>query len=328
MADIPDLYLISGLTFLAILAFVEGIWMLWRALAIPTNVRIARRLHGLYESGVPTAESVSILRGRNLSKIPALNSLMDYIPRIHLLERSLEQAGMTMSVARFLLIQLSLTAFILSGFVAGGFPIWAAAVTAPVIGIFLPAMIVTHKREGRRKRFVTQLPATLDFLARSLQAGNPLTASFKSAAENMPEPTASQFALTFHELNYGVDLASALEHLGQRTGSEEIRFFITAILIQQTTGGNLAEILKQLAAIMRARSSTRREIGIMASEMRYSANVLIALPFIVAAAVSVMSPGYLSILFVTEFGLMIIGTQLALMGLGYWIVRHMINFRI
>ncbi len=328
MGENVQLYLISALGFIAVLALVEGLWMMWRALSIPTNLRIARRLHRLYESGVPTGESISILRGHNLSTVPALNNLMDYIPRVYVLEEFLDQAGVTMTVARFLLVQAALSVVLLAVFVILGMPIWIALVVALVAGIFIPASVVAHLREKRKARFSSQLPDTLDFLARSMQAGNPLSASFKAAAENMPEPTASEFGFTFNELNYGVNIEDALEHLGKRTGSEEMRFFIAAVLIQRTTGGNLAETLQRLAKVMRARASTHREIRIMASEMRVSANVLVALPFLVAAAVSVMSPGYLSVLLVTQFGQIIIGVQLMLMGIGYWIVHRMINFRV
>ena len=328
MPELTSVYMISALAFLAILVFIEGIWLLWKALSIPTNVRIARRMHQLAASGVPVAESISILRGPNLSNIPALRELLAYIPRVHLLARLLDQSGVTITVAKLLAIQSVLTLAIWILLTLTGFPLWLALVIGAVAGISIPTMVIMRKRESRRRKFSEQLPDTLEFLARSLRAGNPLTASLKAVSENMPEPSASEFGFTFNELNYGINLEDALDHLGKRTGSEDIRFFITAVLIQQATGGNLAEVLGRLAAIMRERSSTYREVVILSTEMRYSANVLIGLPFIVAGAISLFSPGYLNVLFTTDLGLLIIGVQLLLMGIGYWIVQRMINFRV
>ena len=328
MTDLTSVYLISALAFVAVLVFVEGLWLLWKALSIPTTVRIARRMHQLAESGVPVAESISILRGPNLSNIPALRSLLVHVPRVHLIARLLDQSGMTITVARLFAIQAALVAGLWIILALIGFPGWLAVVVAVAFGILLPLMVVMRKRDTRRRRFSEQLPDTLEFIARSLRAGNPLTATFKSVAENMPEPSASEFGFTFNELNYGIQLEDALEHLGQRTGSEDMRYFITAVLIQQATGGNLAEILGRLAAIMRQRSNTYREIVILATEMRYSANILVALPFVIAGAISIFSPGYLTVLFTTDLGLMLVGAQLLLMGIGYWIVQRMINFRV
>ena len=107
-----------------------------------------------------------------------------------------------------------------------------------------------------------------------------------------------------------------------------MRFFITAVLIQKTTGGNLADVLNRIAAVMRLRAITYRDIRILAAEMKYSANVLIMLPFFVAAALSVLNPTYLPVLFEHTIGLILIGLQLVFMVLGYIVIQRMINFRI
>lgn len=328
MSEITSVYLISALGFLAIITLIEGGYLLWRSLNIPVALRVSRRLHQLSAAGGGSRESLSILRGDNLSDIPLVSKVLMYIPRVRRIDGLLEQSGSGMTVARFLLIQSGLVFGLGLVLLLAGVSAWLAVPLALVVGVSLPTIWFTRRRDQRRGKFTEQLPDTLDYLARSLRAGNPLVASFKSVAENMPEPSASEFALTFNELNYGVDLNDAMDHLARRTGSEEIRYFVTAVLIQRSTGGNLAEILTRLSAVMRSRSNTYREVQILAAEMRYSANVLIALPFIVAFAISLISPGYLSVLFETEFGLMIVGLQLVLMGVGYGIVRHMVNFRV
>lgn len=107
-----------------------------------------------------------------------------------------------------------------------------------------------------------------------------------------------------------------------------MRYFITAVLIQKSTGGNLAEVLNRLSAVMRSRARTFREIRVLAAEMKFSANILIALPFVVAGALLLLNPTYLYTLVETTMGYIVIGAQLGLMLLGYIVIHRMINFRV
>ncbi len=161
-----------------------------------------------------------------------------------------------------------------------------------------------------------------------MRAGNPFSAAIRSVSTEMPEPIAGEFAITFDELNYGLDMSTVLHNLGERTGNEEIRYFITAVLVQRQTGGNLADVLNRISAVMRSRSTTYREVRILAAEMSYSANVLIALPFFIAGTLMVVNPKYLSVLFQHDFGMVIIGIQILLMAVGYLVIQRMVNFRV
>lgn len=329
MDDIQNIYLISAVAFVAVIVAIEGAWLLWRSMDIPAAIRVNKRLRELSATGIKHSEALSILRQRQLSDLPFLNRLLAAIPRLHGLDHLIEQAGMTMTVSRFLLIQLALiSGLFLLLYMGLNWVIWFAAPIALIGGVMLPYAWVSNRRNRRRELFAQQLPDTLDFISRSLRAGNPLMSTIKAVSENMPEPSASEFGITFNELNYGAELEDALHHLGERTGSEDIRFFITAVIIQRHTGGNLAEILNRISAIMRSRASTYREISILSSEMRSSANVLVALPFIVAGAITLFSPDYLDVLFTTDLGLMLVGLQLVLMAAGYWVVQKMIHFRV
>jgi tight adherence protein B len=129
-------------------------------------------------------------------------------------------------------------------------------------------------------------------------------------------------------MNYGLDVEDALYNLGDRTGNEEMHFFITAVLIQKSTGGNLADVLNRIAAVMRARAVTYRDIKILAAEMRYSAKVLIGLPFFVAGVLSITNPTYLTVLFENELGLIVIALQIMFMVVGYYVIHKMVNFRV
>lgn len=324
-----SIYLISFAAFLGALAAVQGLYLLWQGLNVEKTVRVNRRLKAMSAAGLAKGKAISVLREREFSGVPWINRIMVRIPRMHAVDHMIEQSGLDLTVSRYLLIQviLSLLVLVLLLLFTPGNPIVAVPV-AMVIGFLLPHAYVAMKRGERVAAFTQQLPDALDYIARSLRAGNPFTASLRSAAEELPDPIASEFRTTFEEMNFGMDLEDALHNLGERSGSEELRYFITSVLIQRTTGGNLAEVLNRISHVMRARAATLREIQVLAAEMKYSANVLIALPLLVAAALALLNPGYLSVLFESELGLVVIGLQLMFMAIGYFIVQKMINFRV
>lgn len=327
--QIYTIYIISFVAFLAVLALIEGGYLLWRSLNVERSVKVSKRLRAMSATGMKHHEAVSILRERHFSDIPFLNRMLAMVPRFHALDRLLEQAGASITVSRYILIQLVLTLvlFIFLYVVLDALMLVSLPV-ALVAGFMIPHIYIVRRKIRRSDNFTQQLPDALDFIARSLRAGNPFSAAIRAVSKEMPQPIAGEFGATFDELNYGVEMEEALRHLGERTGNEEIRYFIAAVLIQRTTGGNLAEILNQISSIMRARASTYREIRILATEMKYSANILVALPFVVALLLAILSPDYISVLFNTEAGLIVVGIQLMFMAMGYWIVQKMVHFRV
>ncbi len=327
--DVYTIYLISFLVFIAVITLIEGAYLLWRALHEEGMVKMSRRLKSLSAGGESHRNVVDILKRREMSGIPFINRILIAIPRLHSLDRMIEQSGVEMSVSRFLAIQLVFVGlFMLLFALLLNLAIFVALPFSLFLGMGVPLLTLMKLRSNRSKLFSTQLPDTLDYIARSLRAGNPFSASLKSVSNEMPDPIGTEFGITFEEMNYGLEFEEAMVNLGKRTGSEEMNYFITAVLIQRTTGGNLADMLNNLAEVMRARASTYREIDILAAEMKISANVLIGLPFLVAGVLYVGSPGYLDVLFETVFGNFLILLQLILIAIGYFTIRKMIHFRV
>ena len=330
MNEVYTVYIISFLVFVAVVVLVEGAYLLWRGVHEEGAIKINRRLKMLSAGGAHGHQVLQeLLRTKTFSDVPWLNRILMRIPRLHSLDRTLEQAAVKVSVGQFLLIQSGLSVLIIAAL------LWTSKLNFLVciiiglpLGFLIPSLYVFRKRDIRRKSFAHQLPEALDFIARSMRAGNPFSASLKAVAKEMPDPIGTEFGITFDEMNYGLELEDALHNLGNRTGSDEMHFFITAVLIQRTTGGNLADVLNKIAAVMRARATTVREIMILSAEMRLSARVLIALPFVVAGALTLLNPSYLSVLFKSPVGQVIIGIQMLLMLFGYLIMRRMVNFRI
>jgi tight adherence protein B len=321
--------IVSVLAFLAVVLLLEGFYLLWRALHVEGSQKISRRLRALSAGGSHGKEVFDLLRHRELSSVPLLNRWLSTIPRAHAIDRALEQAGIHLTVTRFVGIQLFLALVIAIALsFLSPLPILVCIVIGLIVGISLPYFYIIYRRKKRMRRFDEQLPDALDYIARSLRAGNPFSAALKSVSVEMADPIGTAFGQTFDEMNYGLELEDALYNLGDRVGSEEVQYFITAVLVQRTTGGNLAEVLNRIASVMRERARTFREVIIQASEMRLSARILIALPFVVAGAVSIFNPGYLASLLDEPLGRIIIGIQIVLMVVGYLVIRRMINFRI
>jgi tight adherence protein B len=168
----------------------------------------------------------------------------------------------------------------------------------------------------------------LDFVARALRAGNPFAAALKEASREMQAPISTELGITFDEMNYGLELDDALYNLAERTRSEDVSYFVAAVLIQKSTGGNLADLLNRLAEVLRERSRTYKEIDIQAGEMRMTARLLIALPFVAVAGMLIMDPNYILLLLEHPVGQVIMVLQLFFMLIGYLVVRKMINFRV
>lgn len=323
------IYVISFLSFIFVLALVEGLHLMWGSLNVERKVKVRRRLRHLSAAGVSDQVAISLLREPKLSESALVNRLMLSVPRFHLMDRMLEQAGLEITVSRYLLIQVIIAASLLVAlltFTPGNFLL--VLVVAVAAGLGMPLLYVRKKREERMGKFTQLLPDTMDYIARSMRAGNPLGASLRSAAEEMPEPIASEFRTTFDEINFGLDMEEALHNLTERTGSEELRYFVTAVLIQRTTGGNLAEVLARIATVMRSRAATVREIMVLATEMKYSAQVLIAMPIFLGLTLYIVNPAYMASLTESAMGWQIIFAQMVLMGIGYYIIQKMINFRV
>ena len=329
MLENYTVYIISFVAFVAVLAMFEGGYLLWKSLNIERSVKVNKRLRALSATGLNTSEILSILRDRQLSRMPFLNRILVAVPRLHSLDRLLEQAGFSMPVSRFLGLQFSLVIVVFSGaYWIGDLILLFALPVSIFVGFSFPYFFVVKQKMKRSQMFTDQLPDTLNYIARSLRAGNPFSASLKSTSTEMQEPIAGEFGITFDELNYGLGMDDALKHLADRTGNHEIHYFITAVLIQKSTGGNLAEVLNRIADVMRARASTQREIRILSAEMKISANILIFLPVFVGILLSIIRPDYMASLFESEYGMMVIGAQLLLMGTGYWIIQKLINLHI
>lgn len=324
--------LIALLVFAAGALLVWGATLLWQELHDPGEQEVQKRIR-LFSAAAAESEETKpaeqLIRQELEHSHSAVDRALLRLPRMHRFDRFLEQSGLPLTPSGFLALATAagLSGAVLAAVVFRSFT-WIGLAIGGALGVMALVSFVGARRDARRDRLTRQLPDAMDFIARSLRAGNPLAGALKTAAAELPDPLGGELTDTFEELNYGLDVDEALRDLAARIDTEEIRFFVAAVLIQRSTGGNLAEILHNLASLIRERLRVRGEIDIQASEMRTSARVLIALPFVVALGLRILNPDYLRVLLESPTGRTVVMVQVALMVVGWLVMRQMTRFRV
>jgi tight adherence protein B len=204
---------------------------------------------------------------------------------------------------------------------------WALMVGAAV-GFAIPFMVLRYKRNKRLHTFEEQFPEALDLISRALKAGHALATGLKMVAEEMPEPVGPEFRKTFDEQNFGLPLKDALENLTVRVPSLDVRFFATAVLIQRETGGNLSEILDNLAHVVRERFKILRQVRVYTAHGRLTGYVLLALPAFLAVALMFINPEHMNLLFRERMGQQMLIAALVMQVIGYFWIKKVIKIEV
>lgn len=314
------------LIFIAVVLFLEGMYLFWNTYKGPEAERIERRLRAM-SAGSHDGESLSIAKERLLSDSPHLHRFLLEIPRIHHLDRLLVQSGLKLNVAVFLGLTISgiLLSFILAIFF--GLPLFAIIVAGAVVGV-LPLFYVLNVKKKRMSTFEQQLPDALDMMGRALRAGHAFPSTLKMVGDEMTDPVAGEFRTTFDELNYGASAEDALQNMAKRLPSDDLRYFVIAVLIQRETGGNLSEVLNNISALIRERLKLLGTVRVLASEGRLSAWILGILPLALAVILNIINPKFMSILWTDPIGLKLVWIMLAMMGVGIYWLRRIIRIHV
>jgi tight adherence protein B len=197
-----------------------------------------------------------------------------------------------------------------------------------VIGAMLPNFYVRHRRTKRLNAFEEMLPDAIDLVGRALRAGHPLSSGFKMAADDGPDPVASEFRRVFEEQRFGLPLQDSLLGMADRVDLVDVRILVTAILIQREVGGNLAEILDNLAAVVRARFTIRRQIRVYTAQGRMTGYLLSALPIILFLLLYMINRQYMSILFTDPIGKILVTVAISMQLIGFLWIRKIIKIEI
>ncbi len=195
-------------------------------------------------------------------------------------------------------------------------------------GLAIPALIVAVMIHRRRKRFLTQMPQTVDLIARSLQAGHPVTTAISVAGRQMPDPIGPELAEVIAEMSFGLDRDEAFRNLLQRFPLAELRLFVASLEVTRETGGNIAEVLLKLSETMRAKAQLRKKVHAISAEGRLTLIVVSALPPLVGFGITVFQPGYYSGVASNPLFWPLMSAPPILVLLGALIIWRMINFKI
>lgn len=317
-----NFFILLGL-FISTLLLIQGAYYLYLSVKGIPEEKVNRRLK--MQFGKYSNEQVmSILRREQEKGLVALAKSL--LPK---LDKLINQTGMTTSTLQVSLIMASIALVILIvlSFIVG-LNIMASALVGLVIGTAVPIFFLKVKAKKRLKTFSNQLPDALDLIVRSLRAGHPINAAMSLVAEEMSDPIGSEFGLAVDEMTYGNDLREALSNLAVRIPHPDLKYMVVTIEIQHATGGNLAEVLTSLSKIMRGRVHMFKRIRSLSAEGRFSAYIVSALPFLVFAGLSILSPTYfLDISDDPLYWPLLIAAFSQLM-IGNYIMFKMVNFKV
>ena len=310
-------------TFVAGALVVLGLYSLVFDLVLRDRERVSQRLREEFRQQQRRQIQKSPVfkdLGKNLAALAAdTEKAPSPRQRLHLL---IEQSGLDISPRRLLAI-MGVTAIGLGVLVGILSKVWWAGLIVVPVGLTIPLMFVNIKRKRRLDKILSQLPDAFELIGRLIRAGQTMGQSFQGVADEFQPPIATEFAYSQEQQNLGLSPEIALRDLGRRIGLVEMKIFILAILVQRQTGGNLGELIDNLAGIVRERFRIKGKIRVLTAEGRMEATVLLALPPVVFGLIYFLNPGYASILF--EHPKVIWGMA-AFMLVGLVWIRRIINF--
>ena len=238
----------------------------------------------------------------------------------------MQQAGLGWSRRTFFFISAACGAVVFLISLVLGAPLYAA-VAFGAAGLFgLPRWIVNRQRKRRIRKFVDEFANAVDVIVRGVKAGLPLNDCIRIIANESAEPVRGEFRQISETQALGLSLAEAVSRLPDRVPTAEANFFAIVITVQQKAGGNLAEALGNLSRVLRDRKKMKGKIGAMAMEAKASAWIIGALPGVVMGLTYLTSPNYITLLFTTSIGHLILGVSAVWMTTGVLVMRKMINF--
>jgi len=257
----------------------------------------------------------------------ALDGIVSRLQVVNKLQRVLDQANVDWSASR-LLRNLALTSLaVMAGMMLMKISV-VGCLGAGASVFMLPLLWLIHKRKKRVKVLVGQLPDVFDLMGQALRAGHSLASAIQLISQQMPNPIASEFARIFHEQNLGIKIEEALLNMAKRVDQMDVRFFVTAVLIQRQTGGDLAEVLDKIGKVIRDRIQLLGTVQALTAEGRLSGWVLLALPVLVFFVSLVMNPEYARTLLDTHSGRMMLGTAVCMDLMGLAMIKKIVNIKV
>jgi tight adherence protein B len=290
--------------------------------------RLSARLEEV--TSTPAAEEQSdsqLVKNRHEGPLPMLDRLAGESARGSALAAWVEQSGTQLSISALLLMAGG-CGFVFGLIAATALRMAVGWLLGGIAGFMLPFLFLKIKRTRRMRAFEEAFPEALDLMARALKAGHAFATGLKMVADEMSEPVGPEFRKTFDEQNFGLPLKDALANLTVRIPLLDMRFFSTAVLIQRETGGNLSEILENLAHVVRERFKILRQVRVYTAHGRLTGYVLLALPAFLGIALAFINPEHMQLLFREPIGHMLLGAAAVMQTVGYFWIRQVVKIEV
>jgi tight adherence protein B len=272
-------------------------------------------------------EELALVRDEQLSDIPAIDNLLRRSARVSEIQKTLSQAGMDLRAGNFLGI---------SAIAGVGATIIVYVLTkrmefawvAMLVGFLLPYSYISYQRTKRFQKFEELFPEAIDTLARAVRAGHAFTTALEMITAEVAEPVSGEFRQLYEEQKFGMPVRDALINLTQRMPSVDVKFFVTAVMLQRETGGNLAEILDNLSYVIRERFKIQRQVRVYTAQGRLTMALLMGMPPIIVAVMMALNPGFIHPLFSDPIGHTLLVAGITLQTIGYFVIRKIIRIQV
>jgi len=308
---------VAALTFILVLALIAGVTWSFEG---------KRRLRARPANGGTVGAGVDpdLLRAQARSRAAASSRQAALYDR---LARLAAQAGYPGLSNDFLLyVSIGAVLGLLLGWLRTGSFLWGVGAAA-VVGA-VPILFLLWKRQKRMQRFEAQFPDALDAMSRAIRAGNALSSAIQLVGQEMPNPLGAEFSQVFEETQLGLDPGEALSRLAERTPTDDVRFFCTAVLIQRGSGGNLAEILDRLSEVIRERFKILSHARALSAQHRWSAICVGLSPVAFAIMFELMSPGYFTPMLESPLAPVLLGAGLTMETIGFFMVWRIAKIKV
>jgi tight adherence protein B len=309
-----------GLTVSALYFFVES---------PAAKKRMRARLAGIEEASARPAisDEMQMMREEVVGQLPSFNRLLMQIPIMGKVHLFIEQSAVNITGATLLLISLAIGIVV---FIAGLLTFLPSYIMLGVAAFAaaIPFFVVQFQRHRRFLKFSEQFPDAIDMLGRAVRAGHAFTTGLELIAKEMPDPLAREFRITYEQQNFGLPLKEALQNLSVRMPLADVSFFTSALQIQRESGGNLGEILDNLALVIRERFKIQRQVRVVTAQGRMTLYLLMALTPGFALLMYLRNPKYIGRLVTDPLGQKALGFTLALQVIGFLIIRKIIRIKV
>lgn len=314
--------LLGTAIFMQILLVYELGAYAYRLIKYPDRAEIRKRMK---QSLALTAEAEDrdIIKKKIFSDIPLLDKILASIPWVRRLDRMMHQANVKYTMGFFILLSaaLGLTGYLIFFLFIDN----QLALLPALAAACIPLMTLRIKKNKRTARFEKQLPDGLELIARALRAGQAFTNGMKLAAEEFPDPLGPEFDETLDEINFGSSVPDALKNLARRVDCPDLSYFVVAVILQRETGGNLAEIIDNLAHLIRERFKFRGKVRVLTAEGRMTGKVLLIVPPVLLIAMYFMNPEHVTAFILDPIGQALLGATVVLLAIGLLIINRILK---